>query len=377
MRSGHSILTFGVALLMASTPAFAAESIRIGMFAELTGANAEFGKESVNGAVLAAEELNLAGGVLGRPLEIVTEDNQSNNPGSEVAVSKLLGSGNIKAIISSPRSTQVLAVMPAIAQAGVPTLACGTLYTLTHANNPWMFRVAPHDGYLAKAIADFGTSILKKKKWAIVHTEESYGIAGRDMLAQELKALGVAPPFVQGVGYSVQNLAPLILAIKNSAPDIVAMYFARPEVTAEFAKQLRAAGMGSVLIGGSGVTSKAVMRIAGAALHDSYSLTAFTVEATAHSRAFARKYREKTGGEPDQHAAWAYDAVHLVARAITIAASVDATAIRKGLHAIRGFNGAAGAYTFDRNGDGRHGFDVVKNDNGKLVTIKTISYLPK
>jgi branched-chain amino acid transport system substrate-binding protein len=353
---------------------FAAEPVKIGLFAELTGVNAEFGREALQGAALALDEINRAGGVLGRPLALVSEDNQSTNPGSEVAVAKLLAA-DVKAIVTSPRSTQVLAVMPAIARAGVPTLACGTLYTLTHSNNPWIFRVSYHDGYLARAIADFGLNNLKKRRWAILHSEESYGIAGKNLLVQELKRLGVTPVLVQGSGYNMRNLTPVVEAVKNAAPDIVAMYFG-PDNSAQLAKKLHEMGVGATVIGGWGITSKATLRIAGAALQGSYAVAPFAIEATPQSRAFSKRYLERAGMEPDQHAAWVYDAVHLVAQAIRTSGGTSAESIRQGLLAIRGHAGAAGSYTFDANGDGQHGISIVKNDGGKMNVVRYLSYSP-
>ena len=377
MDARHSILALGAALLMAASAALAAEPIKIGMFAEMTGANAEFGRKAIIGPAIAVEEINRAGGVLGRPLEIVSEDNQSTNPGSEVAVSNLLRGGDVKAIITSPRSTQILAVMPAIAQAGIPTLASGTLYELTHVNNPWIFRIVPHDGYMVKAVADFGVNTLKKKRWAIIHSEESFGISAKDRLVEELKGWGMEPVVILGASGTAQNFTPAVLAIKSAGIDIVATFLARPDAIVQFAKQLRAAGVGSTLIGGSGLSSKAAIRAGDAALHESYAVASYAVESTAHWRSLARRYVEKTGAEPDQYAGWAYDAVHLLALAIKIAGSTDPQAIRMGLRAVRGYNGVSGTFTFDQNGDGPHELNIMKNDNGKMTIIKTVSYRPK
>ncbi|MES3000435.1 MAG: ABC transporter substrate-binding protein [Pseudomonadota bacterium] len=377
MRTRHSTLAFGLALLMLAPAAFASEPIRIGLIAELTGANAEFGQDAIVGSNIAMEEINRAGGILGRPLTIVSEDNQSTNPGSEVAMSKLLRGDGVKAIITSPRSTQILAVMPAIARAGVPALVCGTLYKLTHAGNPWIFRVPPHDGYSSRALAEFGVETLKKRKWAIVHSEESFGNAAMRSLVEQLAAFGLAPAAVYGAGSTAHNFAPAVLAIRNSGADIVALYFARPEAAAKLAMQLRGAGVGSVLVGGSSMSSKAAMRIAGAALHGSYSAASYAAGASVPAKAFAMKYTGRTGDRPDQYASWAYDAVHLLAQAINNAGGTDPEAMRKGLMAIQGYQGAVGIYSFDRNGDGLHGYNILKNDGGKLAFVKNFSYPAK
>ena len=105
--------------------------------------------------------------MLGRPLELKIEDNQSTNPGSVLATSKLLGGGDIVAMLGPIRSTQLQAVAPTINKAGIPTMIGGSDFGLTHSNNKWYFRVRPHDGYSAKVIADFAANTLQREKWAI------------------------------------------------------------------------------------------------------------------------------------------------------------------------------------------------------------------
>ena len=171
----------------------AAESIKIGLMAESTGANADAGTYQINGAKLALEEINKSGGVLGRPLELKIEDNQSSNPGSVLALSKLASAGDITAFIGSVRSTQIQAVAPTVIKLGLPMVIGGTDYGLTHSGNPWIFRARPNDSYSAKVIADYGFNALKLKKWAIVHSTDAFGNGGKTNLTESLKALGVTP----------------------------------------------------------------------------------------------------------------------------------------------------------------------------------------
>ncbi|MET3130960.1 branched-chain amino acid transport system substrate-binding protein [Oxalobacteraceae bacterium GrIS 1.11] len=357
--------------------ASAVEPIRIGMVNETSGANAEVGIYQANGVALALEEINQAGGVLGRPLKVDIEDNQSTNPGSVLALSKLVGGGNVVAIITSIRSTQTLAIMPKIIRAGIPAMVGGTDYTLTHANNPWIFRARPHDGYSAKVIADFGVNILKKKKWAIVHSTEAFGIGGKDRLIDALKKFDITPLLIQGVNNNTQDYTPAALAIKKSDIDIVATYLASPSDVGNFALLLRQSGVDRVLIGSPSVTGVAAVRIGAAALYDSYSINDYVAESNPQAQAYATKYKAKWGIEPDLYSSWAYDAVHILALAMKNANSTNPEALRKAILAIRGYKGVEGTYNYDQNGDGVHGYNVVKNEHGKIVFIKHISFQPE
>ena len=103
MKKNTFALCAAVALAAVSLQVHAADPIRFGLMAESSGPNAEAGVYQINGAKMALEEINAAGGVLGRPLELTTEDNQSTNPGSVLAVSKLTSGNNMTALLGSRR----------------------------------------------------------------------------------------------------------------------------------------------------------------------------------------------------------------------------------------------------------------------------------
>ena len=98
----------------------------------------------------------------------------------------------------------------------------------------------------------------------------------------------------------------------------------------------------------------------------------YAVEATPASKAFADRYQALYKAMPDNQSSWAFDAVNLLGRAINDAGSTDREKIRPAMIAIRGFPGAEGEYNFDENGDGLRGYNVVKNDNGKVVFDRRI-----
>src|ERR1700710_587508 len=188
MKNTLSWLCMTSAFGVVSLHAQAADSTKIGMITESTGPNSEAALYQLNGAKLALDEVNKAGGVLGRQLELRNEDNQSANPGSVMAVSKLTSGGDLTALIATVRSTQVQAISPTVMKVGLPTFVGGTDTGLTHANNPWIFRARPNDSYSAKVIADFGVNTLKLKKWAIVYSNDAFGNGGNKSLTEALKA---------------------------------------------------------------------------------------------------------------------------------------------------------------------------------------------
>ncbi|WP_156226238.1 ABC transporter substrate-binding protein [Herbaspirillum chlorophenolicum] len=365
-----------VALTAVSQFTQAADTIKIGMIAESTGANAEAGVYQINGARMAVEEINKAGGVLGKQLELKVEDNQSTNPGSVLALSKLTSGGDMAALIGTVRSTQIQAMSPTLVKTGLPMMIGGTDYGLTHANNPWIFRARPNDGYSAKVIAEYGVNTLKLKKWAIVHSTDSFGNGGKTHLTNALKALGVTPVTVQGFTSNSQDMTPVVLAIKQSGADIVSSYIANSTDVAIFAKQLRQLGVKAAWVGSPSVSTDTAMKLAVEALYDTYSIADYASSSSPEAGAYDKKYKEKYKIDADLYSAWAYDAVSLLAMAMNNAKSTKPDDIKKALHAIKGYKGVEGTYQFDKNGDGLHGYNIVKNENGKIVFIKHIDFNP-
>ncbi len=366
----------GLALAVGVCVVYAGEPLKIGLVNETTGPNAEAGQYTVNGAELARDEINKAGGILGRQIEFRVEDNQSTNPGTVLAYSKLIGEGGIAAIVGPIRSTQIQAASPTIAKGGIPAMIGGTDPGLTKVSNRWVFRVRPNDTYSAKVIADFGVKELGKKKWAILHSTDAFGNGGKNALTGELKARGLEPVLTQGYTNNSQDFTPIVLAIKQSGADILGSYMTNSQDVGIFAKQLRQLGVTVEWVGSASLATDTAIKLAGDALHGTYSVADFTAEASDESKAFAKKYRAKYNRDPDVYSSWAYGAMHLLKYAIEKANGTEPEAIRTALLGVRGLKGVEGTYDFDANGDGVHGYNVVKNDKGKIAFMKHIEFPP-
>ncbi len=354
-----------------------AQSLRIGLVNEITGSQAEAGLFTVNGAKLALEEINAAGGVLGRKLELRIEDNQSTNPGTVLAFSKLIGEGGITAIVGPIRSTQIQAASPTIARGGIPTMIGGTDASLTHVNNRWVFRARPNDSYSARVIADYGVGSLKRKKWAVVHSTDAFGSGGKNGLLAALKAAGAEVTLVQGYTNNSQDFTPIVLAVKKSGADILGTYMTNSPDVGIFARQLRQLGVTTPWIGSPSLISVTALNLATDALYGTYAIADFTFDASEETRAFTRKYRERYNILPDTFASWAYDALHVLALAIDRAQSTEPEAVRSAILAIEGYKGVEGTYVFDLNGDGLHGYNVVRNNAGKIEFIRHVEFPPR
>ncbi len=362
-----------VLVFSAAAPAGAADPIVIGLVDEVTGPQAEAGVLTAHGARLAVEEINAAGGILGRQVGLQIEDNQSTNPGTVLAYSKLV-SQKVAAVLGPLRSTQVQAASPTIAKAKIPAVIGGSDPSLTRVNNPWIFRARPNDLYSSRVMAEFGVKELKGRKWAIIHSTDTFGTGGKNALVDALKAQGIEPVLIQGYTNNQQDFTPIVLAIKKSGADVIGSYMTNSPDVAIFARQLRQLGIAIPWVGSTSIVTETAIRLAEEALWGTYGVSDFVVEANDESRRFAAAFRKKHGFEPDLYSAWCYGGMYLLKHAIEVAGTTDAEAVRKAMLAIRGLKGVEGTYNFNSNGDGVHGYNIVRNEKGKVAFIKHIEF---
>jgi len=367
-----TLVLWGAIAICAS--AHAADTVKIGVVNMMTGPFAEGGSFQVNGLQLALEDVNKSGGILGRQVELRIEDNASTNPGTVLAFSKLFTDSAIKAIVGPIASTQIQAASPAVARAGIPTMIGGTDPSLTRVNNKWVFRARPNDLYSSKVIADFGVNTLKLKKWAIVHATDAFGAGGAKALTEALGTMGIKPVLDQGYTSNAQDFTPIVLAVKKSGADIIGTYMTVPADQAIFAKQLRQLGVNVQWVGSPTTVTVTARNLAGEALHGSYAVVDFNAEANEAARDFTKRYYERYRIYPDNFASWAYDALRILALAMNNAKSTEPEPVRKAILALKGYKGLEGTYAFDERGDGLHGYNVVKNDGGKVVFIKRVDF---
>jgi branched-chain amino acid transport system substrate-binding protein len=360
--------------IITSARAESAATIKIGMCAPVTGPAAESGGYAIKGAKLALEAVNKAGGILGKQAELVIEDDQTTNPGIVLAFSKLAAQADIVAFLGSIRSTQVHAMAPDVLKLGKPVMIGGTDPNLTHMGNQWLFRFRPNDSYSGRVIAEFGVNTLGNKKWAVLHSTDAFGTAGGKALAGALEKLGCPAVLDQGYANQSQDFTPVVLAIKQSGADILGSYFTFENDLGIFARQLRQLGVNIPWVGSPSITNVTALKLAGPALYGSYGVADYAENSGDMARAFGNAYRGLAKVAPDNQSSWTYDAVNVLSAAINKAGSTDPAKLREAILSVKKFLGAEGEYNFDQNGDGLHGYNIVRNDKGNIAFDKHIEF---
>ena len=312
MRLNRRFVNGGLAASLVA-PAFSriaragGDTVKIGMVLSVTGPGADGGKYALAGAKIALDRVNKAGGVLGKQVELITEDDLTTNPGAVLAFSKLAVQPDIVAFLGEIRSTQNHAMAPDIMKTGKPVCFGGTDPKLTKMGNPWLIRFRPNDTYSGRVIAAYGVATLGKKNWAIVHSTDAFGTSGFQALSASLDKLGAKIAIDQGYPNQSQDLTPVVLAVKSSGADIIGSYFTFPNDQAIFARQLRQLGVTLPWVGSPTTVDAQTVKLAGPALWGAYGVADYAVDSSPEAKEFANLYSAVSNVPPDNYSSWTYD----------------------------------------------------------------------
>lgn len=344
--------------------------IKIGMSADLTGKSALTGELKKKGAQIALDEINAAGGVKGKKLELVVEDDRGTNDGMVSAFQKLISDPNIVAVIGPITSTMSLSINEIAQKTGVPVMIGGTSPALTtELKNKWFFRFRPSDLYSAKTIVDFSTDKLGKKKVAIVYDTDAFGTSGKDMLLAEYKKKGITPVAVEGYTANTKDYTPVLENIRKSGAEVINGYMTLSADVAQLVTQMRQLGVNAEFIGSASAAQTTTIKLAGDKLDGIYGVNDFALDQSEETKKFVADFAKKYTDNPDLYSGWVYDSLKVLAK-VMAEKGTSPDQIREGILSIKGYKGVEGEYNFDQNGDGLHAYSIVKVDKGKVVTVK-------
>jgi branched-chain amino acid transport system substrate-binding protein len=344
--------------------------IKIGMNADLTGNSALTGEFKKRGAQIAVEEINANGGINGKKIEMVIEDDHGTNDGTVAAFQKLVSDPNVLAVIGPITSTNAKSINDLAKKTGIPVMIGGTNISLTtELKNQWFFRMRPHDGYSAKTITEFTVNKLATKKIAIIYDTDAFGTAGKDMLLAEYKTLGITPLTVQGIAAGTKDFTPTLENVRKSGADAINTMMTASADVAQLVIQMRQLGINVNLVGSSSAAQTTTVKLAGDKLNGIYGANDFTLDQSDEAKQFVDKFQKKFNELPDLYTGWVYDSLNILAKVIKDKGT-SPDKIREGILGIKGYKGVEGEYNFDQNGDGLQKYSIVKVENGKFVTQK-------
>ena len=364
------------ALLTATTALHAAESpIKIGEYASLTGKDATFGQSQHKGIVLAIEELNAAGGVLGRKLELVHEDNQSKPGESATVAKKLLARDKVVALLGEVASTRSLEVAPIAQAAKIPMISpAATNPKVTETGN-YVFRVCFIDPFQGTVMAKFAKDDLKARKVATLFSvSNAYSVGLAKFFKETFVAGGGTVALEQRYNEGDKDFRAQLTAIKAAGVDAIFVpgYYTEAALVV---RQARGLGMTIPFFGGDGWESEKLLEIGGEALNGCYYSTHFSPENKEPQVAkFVTQFKARWNGEtPDAFAALGYDTAYVLVDAIRRAGGTDGPKLRDMLAATKNFSGASGTTTLDAERNASKAATIIAVKGGKLQFHKTVA----
>jgi branched-chain amino acid transport system substrate-binding protein len=374
-------LLAGAALLTAcgksgSEGAAEGSTIKIGEFASLTGKEAAFGQSSHKGTLLAIDELNAAGGILGKQIEFVYEDNRSTPGESATIAKKLITRDKVVAILGEVASGRSLEAGP-IAQANkVPMISPSSTNPKVTEIGDYIFRACFTDPFQGKLLAEFAQRSLKAKKVAVFSDVSApYSVGLAQYFREPFTANGGQIVSEQKYTGGDKDFRAQLTVIKNTQPDAIMVpgYYTDVGLIVAQARQL---GITVPLFGGDGWEAPELLEIAGAAaLEGTYYSTHFSPDNTDPlAQKFVAAFKAKFNGEtPDAMAALGYDSVLILADAIKRTGGTEGPKLRDALAATKDLPGATGATTFDANRDPSKGAVIITVKDGKFQFVETIT----
>ncbi len=348
-------------------PGVTADSIRFGVSAELSGKAALSGANAKRSLDLAVGDINADGGILGKDVEVIYQDNQSTNPGAVNALNKTLESDNVFAVIGPIRSTQVLAMNETIQSRRVPMVIGGTNETLTKEGKGLLFRFRPSDALTGAAMVSFAQEKFSPKKVAILHDSDAFGSGGAAVV--EKAAADAGMEVVQKSSYTTgdKDYTAQLSAIKSADPDVLFTYATNSEDLVIFARQIQELGLDAEVVGSPSVTSQVTFDLGGEYVEDWYAVVDFLLGATPANEEWAAEYEKKYGIKPDLFGAWQHDAMYFMKEALE-QSGCDREAFLKAMHEVE-TEGVQGPLKSDDLGDVNENLYAVqvKGDAAELV----------
>lgn len=359
MRRSRAVLT-GLFLIASSFAAFGADPIKIGHLASLTGSEAAFGTSSENGVRLAMEEQNAAGGILGRPIEIITVDDQSKNQEVNNCMMKLIQQDKVVAVIGEIASSNTIAAAPSAQRAKVPLVSPGATNPVVTQKGDYIFRVCYTDDFQGKTIAEFAFKRLGVKSAVIITDQASaYSISLSKIVRDNFEKLG--GKILDEVSYKKtdNDYNAQINKALGAKPDVLFLtgYYTN---VGNIIQTARKAGYKGPCVGGDGWDAEALYQIGGKALDDCYFTNHYSPDAPSpRAKEFIAKYQSKHGVVPDAMAVLGYDAAIVLFDAIKRAGSAEGPKIRDALAATKDFPALTGNITIDKDRNAKKGIVVV------------------
>ena len=343
------------------------EPVKLGFIAPLSGDTAGLGENIRLAGEIARDEINQAGGIKGRQLEVIFEDGQCDPKAATSAGTKLLQIDKVTAIVGGFCSSETLAVAPLANAAKIPLVSSSSTNPKITQAGDYVFRFVPSDSFQGKFAAEYLTGVLNKKKVGILYCLTDWCVGLKDVFKARLAELGGEVAAEEGYQQEARDLRSQITKIKAAKAEIV-YFLGYTEGTIVGLKQMKELGVNLPIFGGDTWDDPKIITGVGEAAEGAmYSITANR----ALPQSFVDEMNKRSGGkESNTYSPRVYDIFKALAQ-IMDKVGVDSEKIKNELYQVKDYQGIADTYTLDANGDVSVANYIVKAFmGGKVVEIK-------
>ncbi|HZJ46525.1 MAG TPA: ABC transporter substrate-binding protein [Pyrinomonadaceae bacterium] len=348
-------------------------TIVVGYYGDLSGRTSNFGQSTKEGVLMAADEINKAGGLNGRQVQILSEDDEGRPEKAATVVTKLIDQDKVVALLGEVASGNTLAAAPKAQGAKVPMISPSSTNPAVTQVGDYIFRVCFIDPFQGEVMAKFAANTLKAKKAAIMLDFNSpYSRGLTEFFEAAFKKLGGQIVNQQSYTQGDRDYKGQLTAIRSASPDVIYVpgYYGEVGVIAKQAQQL---GIKAPLLGGDGWDATQLWELGGDALNGDFISNHYSVDDPSPAiQKFVADYQARYSKRPDALAALGYDAMKVLAEGIKKAGTTDGPKLRDAIAQTKDFAGVTGTISLDAQRNAVKPAVVLKLQDKKYIYQETI-----
>jgi len=352
-----------------------AKTIKIGMVVPLTGDRASEGTYATNAAKIVQDEINGNGGVLGKNIEIVTEDSQGTDVGATTAYLKVAADDDIVAIIGPDNSNDDIAISDSAEKSAILTTTQGSSPKLQAVceKGQWLFQLRATDSTLCGALMNFAVTEIGVKTFTVIHDTETASADQGRLFSEGITAAGGTVDADISFTTGTKDFTAQLTQAQKAGSEAIVIAGLQTE-DAIIIQQLRDMGMTQPVFGSNGFGDTVTVGMAGKSIEGVYSVTAWVPNTPNElGAAFSKKYHDTYNQDCAKAAAQIRDHVYVICEAIKQANSTDRTAVRDAMLKITDFQGAITSYDCSKRGNCGKGGLIVQIKNLTPTIVKELS----
>jgi len=349
-------------------------TIVVGYYGDLSGRTSSFGQSTKNGVEMAADEINKAGGINGRQIQIITEDDQGEPNKAATVVTKLINQDKVQALLGEVASSNSLAAAPKAQEAKVPMISPSSTNPAVTQVGDYIFRVCFIDPFQGEVMAKFAANNLKAKRAAILYDFNSdYSRGLYQFFKRSFESQGGQIVSEKSYTQGDRDFSGQLTGIRSANPDVIYVpgYYGEVGVISNQTKQL---GIKAPLLGGDGWDAPQLWELGGASLNGNYISNHYSVDDPSPAiKKFVADYKGRYNMLPDALAALGYDSMKVLADAIKRAGTTENVKLRDAIGQTKNFPGVTGQITIDQDRNAVKPAVVLKLQDLKFVYETTIA----